>query len=53
MAVTTGQLEKALNNRVLFDGSAIEGFVGIEESDLYLHPDPDTMVIFPWRPQKG
>ena len=53
VAVTTGQLEKALNNRVLFDGSAIEGFVGIEESDLYLHPDPDTMVIFPWRPQKG
>ena len=53
VAVTTGQLEKALNNRVLFDGSAIEGFVGVEESDLYLHPDPDTMVIFPWRPQKG
>ncbi len=53
VAVTTGQLEKALNNRILFDGSAIEGFVGIEESDMYLHPDLSTFTIFPWRPQTG
>ena len=53
VAVTTGQLEKALNNRVLFDGSAINGFVGIEESDMYLHPDPDTFSIFPWRPRQS
>ena len=53
LAITTSQLEKALNNRIMFDGSAIDGFVGIEESDLYLHPDLDTFTIFPWRPQKG
>ena len=53
VAVTTSQLEKALNNRILFDGSAIDGFVGIEESDMYLHPDLDTFAIFPWRPQRS
>ena len=36
-----------------FDGSSIEGFVRIEESDMYLHPDLDTFMIFPWRPQQG
>ena len=39
VAITAGQLEKALNNRCMFDGSAIEGFVRIEESDMYLYPD--------------
>ncbi|MDO5344389.1 MAG: type I glutamate--ammonia ligase [Lachnospiraceae bacterium] len=53
VAITTSQLEKALNNRIMFDGSSIEGFVRIEESDMYLHPDLDTMAIFPWRPQRG
>jgi len=53
VAVTTSHLERALNNRVLFDGSAIEGFVSAEESDMYLYPDPGTFTIFPWRPQNG
>ncbi len=53
VAITAGQLEKALDNRCMFDGSAIEGFVRIEESDMYLHPDLDTFEIFPWRPQQG
>jgi glutamine synthetase, type I len=53
VAVTTGQLEKALNNECMFDGSSIEGFVRIEESDMFLHPDLDTYVTFPWRPQQG
>ena len=53
VAITTSQLEKALNDRIMFDGSSIEGFVRIEESDMYLHPDLDTMAIFPWRPQRG
>ncbi|HPT78683.1 MAG TPA: type I glutamate--ammonia ligase [Candidatus Atribacteria bacterium] len=47
VAITTGQLEKALDNQIMFDGSSIEGFVRIEESDMYLHPDPDTFVIYP------
>ena len=53
MAITASQLEKALNNECMFDGSSIEGFVRIEESDMYLYPDLDTMEIFPWRPQQG
>ena len=53
VAITSSQLEKALDNRCMFDGSAIEGFVRIEESDMYLHPDMNTFEIFPWRPQQG
>ncbi len=53
VAITSSQLEKALNNECMFDGSSIEGFVRIEESDMYLHPDLDTFTIFPWRPQQG
>lgn len=53
LAITRSQLEKALDNRCLFDASSIEGFVRIEASDMYLHPDLDTFVIFPWRPQQG
>ena len=53
VAITASQLEKALNNDCMFDGSSIEGFVRIEESDQYLRPDLDSFVIFPWRPQQG
>ncbi len=53
VAVTSSQIEKALNNEVMFDGSSIDGFVRIEESDMYLRPDLDTFAIFPWRPQQG
>ncbi|QNB45054.1 type I glutamate--ammonia ligase [Thermanaerosceptrum fracticalcis] len=50
VSITISQLEKALNNELMFDGSSIEGFVRIEESDMYLYPDPNTFVIYPWRP---
>lgn len=53
VAITKSQLGKALENRCMFDGSAIEGFVRMEESDMYLYPDLDTFEIFPWRPQQG
>ena len=53
IAITKSQLEKALNNECMFDGASIEGFVRIEESDMYLYPDLDTFTIFPWRPQQG
>ncbi len=53
IAITANQLDKALDNKCMFDGSAIDGFAGIEESDLYLHPDLSTLAIFPWRPQQG
>ena len=53
VAITDRQIEKALNNQCMFDGSSINGFVRVEESDMYLRPDLDTFVIFPWRPQQG
>lgn len=53
VAITSSQLERALDNQCMFDGSSIEGFVRIEESDMYLYPDLDTLAIFPWRPQQG
>ncbi|VEF48300.1 glutamine synthetase, type I [Bacillus freudenreichii] len=51
--IPISQLEKALDNKMMFDGSSIEGFVRIEESDMYLVPDLDTWVIFPWTAGKG
>lgn len=53
IAVTVSQLQKILEDGMMFDGSSIEGFARIEESDMYLKPDLDTFVIYPWRPQKG
>ncbi|BDH61271.1 glutamine synthetase [Lysinibacillus sp. PLM2] len=51
--IPVSQLDKALDNKMMFDGSSIEGFVRIEESDMYLQPDLDTFVIFPWTAEKG
>jgi glutamine synthetase len=53
VAITASQIEKALDNKVMFDGSSIEGFVRIEESDMYLRPDLDTFVMMPWFTQNG
>lgn len=51
--VPVSQLEKTLDNKMMFDGSSIEGFVRIEESDMYLYPDLDTFIVFPWTVDKG
>ncbi len=47
------QFEDALDGRILFDGSSIEGFVRIEESDMYLKPDLETFRVFPWAYNTG
>lgn len=47
------QFEKALNGKIMFDGSSIAGFVRIEESDMLLKPDLKTFLIFPWEDQRG
>ena len=53
VAITPAQLEKALNNEMMFDGSSIEGFVRIDESDMYLWPDLDTYCLLPWPSSDG
>jgi len=53
VAIPVEQLDKALDGELMFDGSSIHGFARIEESDMYLRPDPNTFVIFPWRPRDG
>ncbi len=51
--IPLSQLDKALDNKMMFDGSSIEGFVRIEESDMYLYPDLSSFVVFPWTSDKG
>jgi glutamine synthetase len=46
--IPASQFEKALDGDIMFDGSSIEGFVRIEESDMLLKPDFDTFRLFPW-----
>ncbi len=53
VAITASQVERAINNEIMFDGSSIEGFTRIDESDQCLYPDLDTFVVFPWRPSHG
>ncbi len=53
VAITASQVEKAVNNEIMIDGSSIEGFVRIHESDQYLRPDLDSFTIIPWCPQDG
>jgi len=53
VAIPVSQAEKALTDGIGFDGSSIEGFVRIEESDMILKPDPATYTILPWRPAES
>ena len=53
VAITANQIEKAVNNQIMFDGSSIEGFTRVDESDQYLYPDLNSFAIFPWRPSQG
>lgn len=53
VAIPASELERALAGQVMFDGSSIEGFTRIEESDMLLRPDLDTFALFPWRPKQN
>ena len=53
VSITPSQLEKALDNKLMFDGSSIDGFVRIEESDMKLYPDLDTFTVHPWDQEHG
>ena len=50
VAITASQIEKAVNNQCMFDGSSIEGFVRIDESDQYLYPDLKSFRVSPGGP---
>jgi len=52
-AITVEELEKALDEGMGFDGSSIEGFARIDESDMIARPDPTTFQIIPWRPKES
>ncbi len=51
--VPSSQFAKALDGEIMFDGSSIEGFTRIEESDMLLHPDLDTFRVFPFNGEQG
>jgi glutamine synthetase len=53
VALPKSQIGKALDGNIMFDGSSIDGFVRIEESDMYLKPDYDTFTVLPWRNKEG
>ena len=53
VAITASQIEKALDGRIMIDGSSIEGFARVQESDQCLIPDLNSFAVFPWRPQHG
>ena len=53
VSITRSQLAKVLKYGCSFDGSSIEGFARIEESDMMLLPDPETFVVFPWTEEKN
>lgn len=53
ISITAEELPRAFETGISFDASSIKGFMNIEESDLFLFPDPSTLSILPWRPQQG
>ncbi len=53
ISIMASELPRAFNQGVLFDASAVKGFMNVEESDLLLFPDCETLTVLPWRPQQG
>lgn len=53
VSLPAGELPRAFREGVSFDGSSVDGFLRVEESDLVLWPDPSTVCILPWRPAEG
>ena len=53
ISIMPDELEDAFSGGISFDGSAIAGYCGVEDSDLFLKPEPATLTLLPWRPQSG
>ena len=50
VSISASELERAFDEGIRFDASAIRGFLNVEDSDLLLFPDPETLAVLPWRP---
>ena len=53
LSIPSEQLESAMNNEIMLDGSSIKGFRSIETSDMYFYPDLKTFAIIPWWSERG
>lgn len=53
VSIMSAELERAFEHGIAIDASAIDGFGDETHSDLFLHPDPDTITVLPWRPEHG
>ena len=53
ISIMSSELERAFREGIAIDAWAVEGFGGYDRSDLFLHPDPGTLAILPWRPEHG
>lgn len=53
ISIMPSELPLAMEQGISFDGSALPGFMNVESSDLFLHPDPATLAFLPWRPATG
>ncbi len=53
ISIVSEELQRAFESGISFDASSIRGFLNVEESDLFLFPDPSTLSILPWRQQQG
>ena len=53
ISIMPSELNRAFSLGIAIDGSAVRGFSDNVHSDLFLHPDPDTLAILPWRPEQG
>ncbi|MGC8612425.1 MAG: type I glutamate--ammonia ligase [Mesoaciditoga sp.] len=53
VSVPTSDIKRVLDGKVMFDGSSVEGFARIQESDMYLRPDLSTFTLIPWEDSKS
>lgn len=53
ISIMAGELERAFRDGIAFDASAVKGFENPNRSDLFLHPEPATLAVLPWRPMTG
>ena len=53
ISIMPNELPRAFKTGISFDASVVKGFMNVEESDLFLCPDPATLAVLPWRPSHG